>query len=90
MWGTDAPVTSHSHPWSLRGCGHQGTWMPEENGGTKGTCASGFVGGGLVSGVAQLPWPVRSQGVGKGRESGHCFFSRVVMVTSCLAALAMS
>lgn len=44
MWGTDAPVTSHSHPWSLRGCGHQGTWMPEENGGTKGTCASGFVG----------------------------------------------
>lgn len=67
-----------------------GTWMPEENGGTKGTCAGGSVGGGLVSGVAQLPWPVRSQGVGKGRESGHCFFSRVVMVTSCLAALAMS
>lgn len=49
-----------------------------------------LVGGGLVSGVAQLPWPVRSPGVGKGRESGHCFFSRVVMVTSCLAALAMS
>lgn len=69
-----------------------GTRAPgcQENGGTKGTCASGSVGGGLVSGVAQLPWPVRSQGVGKGRESGHCFFSRVVMVTSCLAALAMS
>lgn len=61
MWGTEAPVTSHSYPWGLRGCGHQGTWMPEENGGTKGTCASGSVGGGLVSGVAQLPWPVRSQ-----------------------------
>lgn len=45
-----------------------GTWMPEENGGTKGTCAGGSVGGGLVSGVAQLPWPVRSQGVGEGRE----------------------
>lgn len=46
--------------------GHQGAWLPQEGGSTKGTCASGSVGWGLVSGVAQLPWPVRSQGAGKG------------------------
>lgn len=42
MWGTEAchltfPLLG------LEGGRHQGTWMPEENDGTKGTCASGSI-----------------------------------------------
>ena len=66
MWGTEAPATPPPHPWGLEGGWHQGTWLPGESGSTKGTCASGSVGGGSSVGVAQLPRPVRSQGVGEG------------------------
>lgn len=62
MWGTGAPATPPPHPWGLEGGGHQGAWLPGESGSTKGT----WLGWGLVSGVAHLPWPVRSQGVGEG------------------------
>lgn len=67
MWGTEAPATPPPHSWGLRG------WAPGRLAARgaaqpKGTCAGGSVGVGLVSGVALLPWPMRSQGVGECRE----------------------
>lgn len=61
-----------------------------ESGSAKGTWASGSVGVGMSvwSGPAATAGEVPGCGCGAG--TGHCFFSRVVMVTSCLAALAMS
>lgn len=91
MWGTEAPATPPPHPWGLEGGGHQGTWLPGESGSTKGTCASGSVGVGISIWSGPAPMASEVPGCRCGcRGSGHCFFSRVVMVTSCLAALAMS
>lgn len=91
MSGTKAPATPPPHHWGLEGGGHQGAWLPGESGSTKGTWASGSVG--VKISVWSGPAPTASEVPGcrlGHRESSHCFFSRVVMVTSCLAALAMS
>lgn len=56
---------SSCHPTSPS-LGAGGGRAPGESGSTKGTWRQRLLGWGLVSGVARLPWPVRSQGVGEG------------------------
>lgn len=77
--------------WGLRGGRAPGRLAARGSGSTKGTCASGSVGVGMSVWSGPAPTASEVPGCRRGcRESGHCFFSRVVMVTSCLAALAMS
>ena len=88
--GAEAPATSPPHPWGLEGDGHQGTWLPGRVAALRalGPAARWGVGMSVWSGPAATAGEVPGCGCGAG--TGHCFFSRVVMVTSCLAALAMS
>lgn len=84
--GTWAPTPQDEHQLLGDSGGAQGglPHAPAPHG-LKATCSHAPGAGG--EGETESAGPGRGGGT---RVSAHCFFSRVVMVTSCLAALAMS